>query len=76
MIYTKWPMHGQDERKCYGSSANMLRKKKRENKIRNKDQSFACKHQMKNPVWKKILFEMHETSATEYFVSYNYLIRA
>lgn len=50
--------------------------KKRENKIRNKDQSFACKHQMKNPVWKKILFEMHETSATEYFVSYNYLIRA
>lgn len=53
---------------CYG--------KKRENKIRNKDQSFACKHQMKNPVWKKILFEMHETSATEYFVSYNYLIRA
>lgn len=50
---------------CYGKA------KKRESKIRNKDQSFACKPQMKNPVWKKISFEMHATSASEYFVSYN-----
>lgn len=48
---------------CYGK-----KKKKRESKIRNKDQSFACKHQMKNPVWKKISFEMHATTASEYFV--------
>jgi hypothetical protein len=50
--------------------------KKRENKIRNKDQSFACKHQMKTPVWKKISFEMHEANASEYFVLYNDLVRA
>lgn len=73
MIYIKLPTNGQDERKCYNGSANMLweSKKKRESKIRNKDQSFACKPQMKNPVWKKISFEMHATSASEYFVSYN-----
>lgn len=50
---------------CYGKA------KKGRSKIRNKDQSLLCKPQMKGLLLEEISFEMHATSASEYFVSYN-----
>ena len=67
VIYTNLPTNGQDEKRCYGGSADTLWGK-RENKIRNKDKNFACKHQMKNPSWKKTSFEMHQCQWILYVV--------